>query len=70
MADRVVGRGSGLQAEGRTADDVIAARGFAALRSPLTPSARARLPHTLTGRATGRPRAAPVSLASFARSTD
>ena len=55
MADRVVGRGSGFQDEGRTADDDIAARGFAApckertlkrdcraaLRSPLTRSARA-----------------------------
>ena len=44
MADRVVGRGPGFQDEGRTADDDIAARGFAAPRSPLTPSARARLP--------------------------
>jgi hypothetical protein len=41
MADRVVGRRQGFQAEGRTADDDIAARGFAALRSSRTRSARA-----------------------------
>ena len=57
MADRVVRRGSGFQDEGRTADDDIAARGFAALRSPLTRSVRA--PSLTVRPAVRRPRLEP-----------